>query len=167
LLITNQAGGVINANGAFPLQFNSGTVTNLGLAEATAGGTLQVYVTVVNKGGTLLATGSTSAVQFDAARTFRVALSAPRPAPTRLHEHNHPRRFHRTRRGHHHRTYTVSNGEETVLLGTINNTGLISVLSDNANTFLTFNAAVTLTGNGTITMSQAISNGPAYIAKHR
>jgi YVTN family beta-propeller protein len=160
LLITNQAGGVINANGAFPLQFNSGTVTNLGLAEATAGGTLQVYVTVVNKGGTLLATGSTSAVQFDGGSdiqggTISSASGAYLGCMNTTTLDGSTAQGAVTITG----TYTVSNGEETVLLGTINNTGLISVLSDNANTFLTFNAAVTLTGNGTITMSQAISNG--------
>ncbi len=33
------------------------------------------------------------------------------------------------------------------------------MLSNNSNTFLTFDGPVTLTGSGTITMSQAISNG--------
>jgi len=36
LPITNQSGGVIDANGTFPLQLNNGTVTNLGLLEATS-----------------------------------------------------------------------------------------------------------------------------------
>ena len=58
LIINNQASGVINANGAFPLLFNSGTVTNLNLIEATGGGTLQIFVTVINKNATLLSTGA-------------------------------------------------------------------------------------------------------------
>ena len=53
LLITNQSGGVINANGTFPMQFNAGTVTNLGIIEATGGGVLQFSVLVVNKTATL------------------------------------------------------------------------------------------------------------------
>ena len=64
LIINNQASGVINANGTFPLLFNSGTVTNLNLIEATGGGTLQIFVTVINKNATLLSTGANSAIQL-------------------------------------------------------------------------------------------------------
>ena len=48
----------------------------------------------------------------------------------------------------------VSNGTDTVLVGTINNTGVIQVPANNANTLLDFSGPVTLTGGGTISMPQ-------------
>ena len=64
LLIHNHVAGVINANGAFPIQFNVGTVTNQNLIEATAGGSIVVSVLVINKAAVLTATGANSAIQL-------------------------------------------------------------------------------------------------------
>jgi YVTN family beta-propeller protein len=71
LIINNQPGGVINANGAFPLQFNNGTVTNQNLIEASAGGVLQIAVLVINNGATLLSTGANSAIQLVSGANIR------------------------------------------------------------------------------------------------
>jgi YVTN family beta-propeller protein len=159
LIINNQASGVINANGAFPLLFNSGTVTNLNLIEATGGGTLQIAVTVINKNATLLSTGANSAIQLVGGATIEggtfsaqsggfiggfttVTLDGSTQGALTLAG-----------------TYVVSNGTDTVLVGTINNTGVIQVPANNANTLLDFSSNVTLTGGGTITMAQSISNG--------
>ncbi len=159
LLINNQVGGTIDANGAFPLQFNNGVVTNLGLIEATAGGVLQIYVTVVNKSATLLSTGSGSAIQLQGGAdiqggTITSAAGGFFGGETTVTLDGLTQGA-LTITG----TYTVANGTETVLAGTINNTGLISVLSNNSNTFIDFSGAVTLTGSGTLTLTQAISNG--------
>ena len=161
LIINNQAGGVINANLAFPLQLNSGTVTNAGLLEARAGGKLNVNVTVVNQNGTITSTGASSAVQFLSGTTVQggtVSNSAGgvigNPAgnsATLDGTAGHPV----TIAG----TYTDDTGGETVLSGTITNTGVILVNANNGNTILDFNSSVTLNGGGTITMSQGVSNG--------
>src|SRR5208283_5268180 len=162
LLITNQASGIINANGAFPLQLNNGTVTNLGLIEATGGSNLQVYVKIINGGASVLSTGSGSYVQFVAGTviqggTLKTAsggvLGTSTASSATLDGSTAQGQV--TISG----TYTMNNQSETVLVGTINNTGTMLVLSNNQNTLLDFSGAVTLTGSGTLTMSQAVSNG--------
>ncbi len=162
LLITNQAAGVINANGAFPLQFNSGTVTNLGLIEATAGGNLQVYVKIINGGATISSTGAGSFVQFLSGAIIQAGTltdSAGGVLGTALA--NTVTLDGSTAQGRINLigTYTLNNQSETVLVGTINNTGTMFLVSNNANTFLDFSGAVTLTGGGTVTLNQVISNG--------
>ncbi|MGO9127974.1 MAG: beta strand repeat-containing protein, partial [Terriglobales bacterium] len=67
LTVVNQEGGVINANAAStigPLLINTTSLTNQGLLEATAGGTLQLENTYNNAGGRILASGSGSSVQL-------------------------------------------------------------------------------------------------------
>ncbi len=159
LIINNQAGGVINANGAFPLQFNNGTVTNLGLVEASAGGIAQISVLFVNKTASLLATGVGSAVQFLNSATIQGGTITSAGGAflgnvgTPILDGSTQGAL--TIAG----TYTVANGTETIFLGTINNTGLIAVIANNSNTILTFSGPVTLTGSGTVTLNQVISNG--------
>ncbi len=80
LVVTNQAAGVINANGTQPLLFNNGTVTNQGLIEATAGGILKISVAVNNQNGTVLSTGANSAVQLLAGTAIHGGTVAARPA---------------------------------------------------------------------------------------
>ncbi len=159
LLITNQSGGVINANGAFPLYFNNGTVTNLGLVEATAGGTLNVSVLVVNKTATMVASGTGSTINLQSGADIQggtiTSVSGGTLAGTSTVTLDGATQGALTITG----TYTVSNNTETVLVGTINNTGTISLISNNANTIVTFNGGVTLTGGGLVTMSQAQTNG--------
>jgi len=162
LLVTNQAGGVINANIGFPIQFNNGTITNQGLIEATAGGVLQVSVTVINKGTTILSSGTGSAVQLDNGTTIQggtisstgggflgvpvsngVTLDGTTQGPLTISG-----------------LYTASYNSTTVVNGTINNTGTIQLsTAAGYNSFLTSSGAVTLTGGGTVLMSQATGNG--------
>jgi YVTN family beta-propeller protein len=163
LLITNQAAGVINSNNStgLPMVFGSGTVTNHGLIEATAGGIVQVSVLILNQGATFTASGATSAIQLFSGTTIRGGtLSAIGGAFVGTTLNNSvildgATSGALTLVG----TYTDSNNAQTFLLGTINNTGSILVFSNNANTFLTFNGTVTLSGGGTIQMTQVISNG--------
>jgi YVTN family beta-propeller protein len=159
LLINNQAGGVINANGTFPLAFNNGTVTNLGLVEASAGGTLQIFVVVINKTANLLATGGGSSIQLMSGSIIQggtlTSAAGASVVGSAVPTLDGATQGALTLAG----TYTVSNGSETILVGTINNTGVILVVSNNGNTFVDFSSAVTLTGGGVLTMSQAVSNG--------
>ncbi len=127
LVINNQVAGVINANGAFPLVFNAGTVTSLGLIEASAGGVLQVSVTVNNANSTLLATGANSSVQLFGnsmivGGTIKTlsggAIGSTLGANVRL---DGATQGALTIIG----TYTGANNSETIVSGTINNTGTI------------------------------------------
>jgi FecR protein/Carbohydrate binding domain len=68
LTLDNETGGIINADNAgsaaLVIDTSSNTITNLGVMEATHGGTLDIESSVNNTGGTISASGSNSAVDF-------------------------------------------------------------------------------------------------------
>jgi hypothetical protein len=67
LTLTNQSSGTIDANNSgqqLTINTGSNTVTNLGLMEATNGGTLVIDSTINNAGGTISASGSGAVVQL-------------------------------------------------------------------------------------------------------
>jgi hypothetical protein len=167
LPVINQAAGVIDANvpGTNTLFVNTGT-TNLGLMEATAGGTLQLLSsTFVNATATIAASGSGSAVQLVSATIQGGTLSSSGGAFLGLPAGNSSILDGSTPSGQVTLvgTFTIANGSNTNLLGTINNTGTILLSASTNNTFVEIQGPVTLTGKGTVTMTgggtgQAIIN---------
>ena len=160
LTFINQGGGVVNANisGAV-LLVNANNVANEGLFEGTGGGIFQVNVTVNNAGGTISA-ASGSQVQLINADIQGGLLTSASGAT-----------FFGTSGGTvvldgkaqgvltNTAAYTIADGTTTNFVGTINNTASFLVDAGANNTFLNMTGPVTLTGSGTVTMT----NGNAYI----
>ncbi len=77
LTLINECSGVINADNASdgPLVIDTGcnTVDNLGLMEATGGGTLEIEDSVNNAGGTIEASGNGSTITFG---NFKITLNS-------------------------------------------------------------------------------------------
>jgi YVTN family beta-propeller protein len=166
LTVVNQAGGTINANAAStvgPLVVNPSSLTNQGLLEATAGGTLQIETGCNNAGGSILATGSNSAVQLISATIHggrltsanSGVLGAPASATATLDGSTQGTL---TIAG----TYTAANNSITYMAGTIDNTGAIQVNAVANNTQLAMYGPVSLTGAGTVTLTTS-STGLALI----
>jgi len=166
LLVTNQAGGIINANTTNngTLLLNPSSMTNQGLLEATAGGTLQLETTTNNAGGTIFATGSNSSVQFISGSVQGGTLSSASNGilttpPGNAFTLDGSSQGTLTMAG----IFVVGNSSTTYLTGTINNTGAIQVNAAGNNTSLTMAGAVSLTGVGTVTLTKG-GNGTAAIS---
>ena len=154
--------GTINANVAGTLLINPVTLTNQGLLEATAGGTMQPSATINNAGGTIKVDGATSAMQFLSGTTIQggslsttnggvlgasanqtITLDGAAPNPI-------------MNLG----TFTGANNSTTIILGTIVNTGTIQVAATVNTTLISVSGAVSLTGGGVITMSSTSGGTP-------
>jgi hypothetical protein len=169
--INNHAAGTINANpiASSPVQFlqlEYGTVNNAGLMEATNGGALYLYSTTVNNAGgniTNNSTGSGSGVIVYGSTTIQGGSL-----------NNSSGSFFGTPTGYSatldgstgagavtiNGTYTDDYNAATYLYGTINNQGNLLVNGgNNANTYLYVPNSVSLTGNGTLTLSTDTAGG--------
>jgi hypothetical protein len=165
LVLVNQ--GTIDAN--LPnegiLELNPGGLTNTGLLEATAGATLQLNGTTFNNnGGNILATGTSSNVQFaNGAIIQGGTLTSSAGGNLNVLSGNTI-----TLDGNTHGqltivgTYTDTNNSNTILNGTINNTGTIQVAAAGNLTYLTMAATVNLIGNGVVSLSTS-GNGTAVL----
>ncbi|MGA3077543.1 MAG: hypothetical protein ABSG56_28160, partial [Bryobacteraceae bacterium] len=156
--LVNQSAGIIDANQPATLTINTTTgTTNAGTLEATAGGTL-VFAgadTYTNTGaGTILASGTNSVVSLTG--TVTIVGGTLNTASGGLIEDTSgtPTLSGVTNKG----TYQVLNDEQTQLVGTLTNLGTIQLNSSGNLTELQANGAVTLTGGGTIAMSDNINN---------
>ncbi len=134
--------------------------------EATAGATLELSGdTVNNTGGTILASGTGSTMQFaNGAIIQSGTLSTSGGGSLGVAGGNaltlDGSTFGRlTIAG----TYTGADGSSTSLKGTINNTGTIQLNEAGHNTFLTMAGAVSLIGNGQAVISSPVSGGTAII----
>ena len=149
----------IDANQATALTINtSNGTTNTGTLEATAGANLiLVGDTYTNTGGTILASGSGSVVTLQNPTINGGKLNT---ASGGLIQANlgTPTLSGVTNQG----TYQVINNYATVLVGTMTNTGAIQLNSIGNVTELEASGAVTLTGGGTVTLSD---NGQNYLAQ--
>src|ERR1035438_9353257 len=168
--------GTIDANQATALTINtsSGT-TNTGTLEATnganlilqgdtytnAGGTIQAsgtgsVVTLASptiNGGTILASGTNAVVSLQSPTINGSTLNTASGGLIR--SAGNPTLSGVTNSG----VYQLPNGTSTTLVGTITNTGNIQLNSVGDNTNLILGAAgVTLTGGGTVTLSNYTSN---------
>ena len=147
--------GTIDANQATTLyiQTSAGT-TNSGTLEATAGGNLNLDGDTYTNSGTILATGANSVVTLQnptinggTLQTLLGGVISASGNPTLNGVTN-------TGTG----SYQLPNAQQTTLMGTITNRGAIQLNATNSNTVLWASGAVTLTGGGTVTLSDDGSN---------
>ena len=152
MTLVNQ--GTINANQATPLtiQTSNGT-TNTGTLGATAGGNLILLGdTYTNAGGTILASGANSVVTLQNPTINGGVLNTA--SGGLIQASGSPTLNGVTNSG----TYQVPNNQETIFQGTVTNNGNIQVNSAGNNTKLSVSGAVSLTGGGTVTLSDNNAN---------
>src|SRR6266852_1890618 len=163
--------GTINANigggGANPLIIDTaGTGANTGTMEATSGGTLELLGSFNNTGGKLQAMGAGSKVLLGPDTSFSGGTLTTSGGGIVGVTNNTSSEHAATLEG---MTNTVTNagtfevfdGGTVVLDGTISNTGSILLNGVNASTLLDVSGpthATTLTGGGTVTMSNSPNN---------
>ncbi len=162
--------GTINANiggaGANPLIIDTaGTGSNTGTIEATNGGTLEVQASFNNTGGKIQAVGAGSMVLLGpdtsfSGGTFTTSGGGVIGVKTTSGEHAATLEG-MTNTVTNAGTFEVFDGGTAVLDGTISNTGSILLNGVNASTLLDVSGpthAATLTGGGTVTMSNSPNN---------
>jgi fibronectin-binding autotransporter adhesin len=163
--------GTINANiggaGANPLIIDTaGTGSNTGTMEATTGGTLEVHASFNNTGGKIQAVGAGSVVLLGPDTSFSGGTLTTSAGGIVGVANNTNNEHAATLEG---MTNTVTNagtfevfdGGTVVLDGTISNTGSILLNGASASTLLDVSGpthAATLTGSGTVTMSNSANN---------
>ncbi len=163
--------GTINANigggGANPLIIDTaGTGSNTGTMEATSGGTLELLGSFNNTGGKIQAMGAGSKVLLGPDTSFSGGTLTTSGGGIVGVTNNTSSEHAATLEG---MTNTVTNagtfevfdGGTVVLDGTISNTGSILLNGASASTLLDVsgpNHAATLTGGGTVTMSNSVNN---------
>ena len=163
LAVNNQATGIINANatGLTLVMNGGGAVTNAGLLEATNGGTLLISGnTVANAGGNISAIGSGSVVSLASATINGGTLNTSGggvlgTAPG----------FTSTLNGvtiSSGSTFTNGNNADLFVSGAITNNGTIQVNAGANNSILGLTAGTTLSGGGTVNLSQS-GGGAAVI----
>jgi YVTN family beta-propeller protein len=162
LTILNGPGATINANSpGNPMAFVAAGAINQGVLEATGGGDLQISVPVVNQGANITASGAGSSIQFsNGAQIEGGAINAVNGATSVaatqslviLDGSSHGVLLNNS-------PFSISNGQETRVLGTINNVGSITINAGANSTALGVVGAATFTGGGTITLT----NGNALI----
>lgn len=149
--------GTINANQSTPLNIQlSSTATNTGTLEATSGASLILLGgTFTNTGGTIKAAGTNSTVSLENGVTITGGtltgttggvVQAPGGQNITLNGV--------TITG----TYADQNNATTQLVGSINNKGTIQLNSVGNGTNLEMNGNVSLTGAGTVTLSNNSQN---------
>ena len=164
LVITNQAAGIINANNSSSPLFINSNLTNQGLLEATGNGTLQISSVIQNQnanvtvgaasasillvggdivGGTITNTlgGTFATVAGNSASLDGITSGALTIVGT----------------------FASLDNSTTTFFGSINNTGTIVIQAAGHNTFFNCNNIVTLSGGGTVNLSQASSSGQPII----
>ena len=168
LAFTNQAAGIVDANASNQLFINTGSLvtSNAGLFEATAGGGGLVIQSVVNDGtaGRILASGAevflsgatimggtlTSSAGFSIQDSGNATLDGTAQSVTNAG------------------SLVVNTGETLSVLGTLNNTGIVSLQSSYYDSDLTFGPAgstpgtATLTGGGSVVLGDANSSDRIY-----
>jgi hypothetical protein len=173
MLFVNDASGIVDASGGtliispYDSSTTTGSTTNQGLLEATAGGVLELENTVTNTGGTILATGTSggmsptpSTIELNGVSITGGTLTSSSggviesintwntSTPTLT-------------------TLTISSGSTLDIpnndglnfgAGTITNNGTINLQSSGNNTELVIAGNTTLSGTGTVTMSNEANN---------
>jgi hypothetical protein len=133
--LTNDASGIVNANvngGTLQLVLGGG-VTNAGTLEATNGGQLQIYNAVNNAGG---------AISTDSNVNSKVLLEGGSTIQGGTLNGNVQTAGNTTLDGstqgtlNNSATFTVNNGNQATVLGTINNTGTILLAGTGSGTYI-------------------------------
>ena len=164
MVFVNDAGGTVDATSAHGnvLTVVTGTngATNLGLFEATAGGTLQLENTLANTGGTILATGAGAAVWLNNVSISGGTLTSNSGGLIESVNANN-------QGGPTLTSLTISSGTNVDVpnndilnlgAGIITNNGTINIQSSNNSTQLFIAGSTTLAGTGTVTMSNNTAN---------
>ncbi len=153
--------GIINANVSNTLLIGTTTpVTNSATLEATAGGTLNLQATFNNSAaGVLVATDAGSVVNLNGATINGGTLTTNtlHTATPGVIENNGSATLSNITIGTG-STLTLLNNTTTVLVGSITNKGTIAQNSAGNFTDIEINGAVSLTGGGTLTMSNTTAN---------
>ncbi len=168
LAFTNQASGIVDANASNQLVVNTGTATavNAGLFESTAGSGGLVLQTAINdgtagriaaNGGTVLLNGATiegGTLSSAAGSSIQVVSTSTLDGTANQV----------TNAG----SLVVNTGETLSVLGTVNNTGVLSLQSTYYDSDLVFGpggstpGTATLTGGGSVVLGDADSNNRIY-----
>jgi hypothetical protein len=148
----------INANQSNPLTIQTSTgTTNTGTLEATSGATLNlVGDTYTNTGGTIRAVGSGSTVNLESGVTIKGGtLTSSGGGIVEVPGGHNITLNGVTSSG----TYAIQNNAVTqVAAGTLTNSGTIQLNSAGNFTELEIDGNVSLTGSGTVTMSNNVNN---------
>ena len=169
LTLVNQATVNANASGGTLLLNGSGGITNTGTLQASNGGTLEISaITVNNAGGNITSSsGSTvelvnsAVIQGGTLNSNGGTFGTPGGNTAILDGSTVSGAV--TISG----TYTSGLDSETILKGTITNTGNIQVNAGSGNnTDLALNANTTLNGGGTVTLSTVSGTGTAFIVQN-
>jgi fibronectin-binding autotransporter adhesin len=161
LTLTNK--GTVDANVSSTLTVNNEAVTNTGTLEATAGGTLALATTITNTGGLIESLGKsgsnvTSTVLLNGA-TINGGTLTTDGVGTIQNNGGATLNGVTISSGS---TVTLNNGSTTTLLNTITTNGTLLENSSGSTTAIvigaTGNTAATLTGTGTLTMSNTTAN---------
>jgi hypothetical protein len=152
-------GGVINANQAAGIQIQSGitVVKNTGTLEVASGGTLSLQGAVDSTGGTILASGAGSTVVLS---SLTGGTLQTQNGGTIVQSGSGIFNDLTIAAG---TTFTIGDGQQIYLNGTITNYGTIAVAGTVHDTDLFIGVpftggSVTLTGGGTLTMSNSTHN---------
>jgi fibronectin-binding autotransporter adhesin len=166
-LINNSVIDATPEGGTTTLVLNgSGGITNTGTMEATAGGVLQINGnTVDNANGNITVADATSTVELDGATvqggTLNNAAGGTLETISSAELDGATQGALTLSTGS---TYTASNGATTYLLGSLVNQGVLQLNGGAGNNgFLVLNSNVTLTGGGTVTLTDTTGGGNAYI----
>ena len=165
---TNQAGGIVNANASNQLVINTGslTATNAGIFEATAGGGGLVLQTAVNDGTTGRIAASGAEVFLNGATILGGTLSSTAGFSVQVETNSalDGTANKVTNAG----SLVVDSGETLSVLGTLNNTGVLSLQSTGYDSDVAFGvtgtltSTVTLTGGGQVVLGDANANNRLY-----
>jgi hypothetical protein len=152
--LINQAAGTVNANiSGSILSIDAPSVTNQGLIEASSGGILQVSVPVVNVGATIIAQAASTVNFLNGAQiqggTINTGVGGVMQGVGSTPVLDGSTQGALTNLGN----FTIQNNGQTNFLGTINNTGSITVDSTGAGTWMNIVGSVNLTGGGTVTLT--------------
>ena len=165
--LTNQAAGVINANqaasktnpGTLTLNTGQALVTNAGLMEATNTGGLVLQSSVLNAGGTILATGAGAHVDLSAVSIIGGMLSSASGGVINVVPGNATLDGLSVGSLTNAATVVVEDATSLALLGTIANTGQISEAAAASTASISIGgAATTLTGKGSVSLSNNAGN---------
>ena len=164
LAFTNDAGGLVNASASNQLIINTGSLTasNAGIFEATKGSGGLVLQTAINDGTTGRIQANGGNVFLNGATILGGTLSSTAGSSVQVESHS-------TLDGTAHQvtnagSLVVNTGETLSVLGTLNNTGVLSLQSTGYDSDVVFGATGTLTNTVTLTGGGSIVLGDANAA---
>ena len=160
LALVNEGTVDANASGQ-TLVLSGGGITNSGLLEATGGGALSITTSVNNTGGDITADGATVAISNSAVitgGTLNTSGGGTLESVVGTEVLNGVTISSGS-------TYTIGSGGVVQIEGTIDNAGTILIAAGTNNAALDTDGTVSLTGGGTVILSNGTSGNQALIAQ--